>query len=113
MVNLPSLTPNGVDSGQRESHRNRAVTDLIEPGSTLKPLTVAAALEAGVVTPDTILDTNPGGIPNGRYRTTATSTHAALTVHGTLTQSPNEGVSKNVQHHTAQTARPSDRQERK
>src|SRR3546814_3393418 len=53
MANLPSYNPNAVESGQRASHRNRAVTDLIEPGSTLKPLTVAAALEAGVVTPDT------------------------------------------------------------
>src|SRR3546814_7982572 len=54
MANLPSFNPNAVESGQRASHRNRAVTDLIEPGSTLKPLTVAAALEAGVVTPDTL-----------------------------------------------------------
>src|SRR3546814_11573477 len=60
MANLPSYNPKAVESGQRASHRNRAVTDLIEPGSTLKPLTVAAALEAGVVTPDTLIDTNPG-----------------------------------------------------
>src|SRR3546814_12024489 len=70
MANLPSYNPNAVESGQRASHRNRAVTDLIEPGSTLKPLTVAAALEAGVVTPDTLIDTNPAWMPNGRYRTT-------------------------------------------
>src|SRR3546814_11570048 len=61
---LPSFNPNAVESGQRASHRNRAVTDLIEPGSTLKPLTVVAALEAGVVTPDTLIDTNPGWMPN-------------------------------------------------
>src|SRR3546814_71492 len=75
---------------------NRAVTDLIEPGSTLKPLTVAAELEAGVVTPDTLIDTNPGWMPNGRYRTTDTRNHGVLTVTGVITKSSNVGVSKIV-----------------
>src|SRR5690606_12020120 len=96
MANLPSYNPNAVESGQRASHRNRAVTDLIEPGSTMKPLTVAAALEAGVVTPDTLIDTNPGWMPNGRYRTTDTSNHGVLTVTGVITKSSNVGVSKIV-----------------
>src|SRR3546814_9024934 len=96
MANLPSYNPNAVESGQRASHRNRAVTDLIEPGSTLKPLTVAAALEAGVVTPDTLIDTNPGWMPNGRYRTTDTRNHGVLTVTGVITTSSNVGVSKIV-----------------
>src|SRR3546814_14779892 len=96
MANLPSFNPNAVESGQRASHRNRAVTDLIEPGSTLKPLTVAAALEAGVVTPDTLIDTNPGWMPNGRYRTTDTRNHGVLTVTGVITKSYNVGVSKIV-----------------
>jgi len=96
MANLPSFNPNAVESGQRESHRNRAVTDLIEPGSTMKPLTVAAALEAGVVTPNTLIDTNPGWMPNGRYRTTDTSNHGVLTVTGVITKSSNVGVSKIV-----------------
>ena len=44
MANLPSYNPNAVDAGNRDTHRNRAVTDVIEPGSTMKPLTVAAGL---------------------------------------------------------------------
>ena len=48
MVNLPTFNPNAVGTSPRDAHRNRAVTDLMEPGSTMKPLTVAAGLEAGV-----------------------------------------------------------------
>ncbi|MGV8932540.1 MAG: peptidoglycan D,D-transpeptidase FtsI family protein [Luteimonas sp.] len=96
MANLPSFNPNAVEAGKRDAHRNRAVTDLIEPGSTMKPLTVAAALEEGVVTPNTMIDTNPGWMPNGRYRTTDTSNHGVLTVTGVITKSSNVGVSKIV-----------------
>ena len=65
MANLPSFNPN--DRGDRSSRRfrNRAVTDLLEPGSTVKPFTVAAALQAGIVRPDSILDT-PAGLHEGR-----------------------------------------------
>ena len=79
MANLPSFNPNAVDGAKRDAHRNRAVTDLIEPGSTMKPITVAAALEAGVITPQRMFDTNPGWMPNGRYRTTDTTTMACST----------------------------------
>ena len=44
MVNLPSYNPNAVGGGKPDTHRNRAVTDLVEPGSTMKPITAAAAL---------------------------------------------------------------------
>ncbi|TNE80128.1 MAG: penicillin-binding protein 2 [Gammaproteobacteria bacterium] len=66
MANQPSFNPN--DRGQLNSDalRNRAVTDLVEPGSTMKPLTVLAALESGKYRPDTIIDTNPGYIRVGR-----------------------------------------------
>src|SRR3546814_10312608 len=69
MANLPSFNPNAVESGQRASHRNRAVTALIESGSRLQPPTVAAPLDVGVVTPATLSDANPGTMPNGRDRT--------------------------------------------
>lgn len=66
MANQPSFNPN--DRGQLNSDalRNRAVTDLVEPGSTMKPLTVLAALESGKYVPETVVDTNPGYIRVGR-----------------------------------------------
>ena len=67
IANLPSFNPN--DRGDRSSwrFRNRAVTDLLEPGSTVKPFTVAAALQKGIVRPDTVLDTRPGFLKVGRH----------------------------------------------
>jgi len=94
MANVPSFNPNAVDLGARDAHRNRAVTDLLEPGSTMKPLTVAAALEAGVITPHSMFDTNPGWMPNGRYRTTDTNNHGVLDTTGVITKSSNVGAAK-------------------
>ena len=94
MANLPSYNPNAVDGSRRDAHRNRAVTDLMEPGSTMKPITVAAALEAGVVTPATRFDTNPGWMPNGRYRTTDHHNYGVLDVTGIITKSSNVGSAK-------------------
>lgn len=96
MANLPSFNPNAAGVGPRDAHRNRAVTDLIEPGSTMKPLTVAAGLEAGVITPNTVFDTNPGWIPNGRWRTTDTHNYGVLDTTGVITKSSNVGASKIV-----------------
>jgi cell division protein FtsI (penicillin-binding protein 3) len=96
MANLPTFNPNAVDGSHRDAHRNRAVTDVVEPGSTMKPVTVAAALSMGAVTPETLIDTNPGWMPNGRYRTTDTSNHGVLTVTGVITKSSNVGAAKIV-----------------
>lgn len=66
MVNQPTFNPN--DRGQRsdaESHRNRAVTDLLEPGSAIKPFVIAAALERGEYSPESIIDTSPGYVQVG------------------------------------------------
>ena len=94
MANLPSYNPNAVDGRNRDARRNRAVTDLIEPGSTMKPITVAAVLEAGLVTPNTRFDTTPGWMPNGRYRTTDTHNYGVLDVTGIITKSSNVGAAK-------------------
>ncbi|PJK00476.1 cell division protein [Lysobacteraceae bacterium NML91-0213] len=96
MANLPAYNPHVLGSTDREARRNRAVTDLIEPGSTIKPLTVAAGLEAGTIRPDTRIDTNPGWMPNGRYRTTDFRNYGVLDVTGVLTKSSNVGVAKIV-----------------
>ena len=65
MVNQPGYNPNAPVTGDLARLRNRAVTDSYEPGSTMKPLTVAAALESGAVDFDTRIDTNPGWIRVG------------------------------------------------
>src|SRR5690606_7795415 len=97
MANLPTFNPNAVTGEHRDARRNRAVTDLIEPGSTIKPITVAAGLEAGVITPHTIFDTNPGWIPNGRYRTTDHRNLGVLDTTGVITKSSNIGTARIVQ----------------
>jgi cell division protein FtsI (penicillin-binding protein 3) len=102
MANLPSFNPNMVTTGNRDAHRNRAVTDLIEPGSTMKPLTVAAALEAGVITPNTVFDTNPGWIANGRWKTTDTHNYGVLDTTGVIRKSSNVGSAKIVHRMSSQ-----------
>lgn len=62
MVNWPSYNPNAPVTAQFARLRNRAVTDLYEPGSTVKPITVAAALESGRFDVDATIDTAPGHV---------------------------------------------------
>ena len=59
------------------SMRNRALTDVFEPGSTLKPFTIAAALDAGKVTPDTVIQTAPGTLTIGAATRSTTRTVTA------------------------------------
>ena len=92
MVNLPTFNPNALGTGPRDAHRNRAVTDLMEPGSTMKPLTVAAGLEAGVISNGSLFNTNPGWIANGRYRTTDHSNYGVLDTTGVIRKSSNVGA---------------------
>jgi cell division protein FtsI (penicillin-binding protein 3) len=62
MANQPALNPNNRSRVNAAGLRNRAMLDLIEPGSTMKPLTMVAALESGKYTPQTPVDANPGYI---------------------------------------------------
>ncbi len=99
MANQPSYNPNNRGSiTDFSALRNRAVTDLYEPGSTIKAFTVAAALESGLFTPETLVDTSPGRIRVGRdYVTDATTraiNHGILTVQGIITKSSNVGATK-------------------
>ena len=65
MANEPTFNPNIYRESDDEDRRNRAVQDLYEPGSTFKVVTVSAALEEKVMTPETLIDTNPGRIAIG------------------------------------------------
>ena len=94
MVNLPTFNPNAASLGKPDAHRNRAIIDMIEPGSTIKPITAAAALSAGLVTPTTQFNTAPGWIPNGKYRTTDTHNYGVLDVTGIIRKSSNVGAAK-------------------
>jgi cell division protein FtsI (penicillin-binding protein 3) len=62
----PTYNPNNRDAMTPGSDRNRAFVDVYEPGSTMKPLTLVAALESGRYTPETVIDTSPGRIRVGR-----------------------------------------------
>ena len=93
-VNLPSFNPN--DRGDRSSSRfrNRAVTDLLEPGSTIKPFTVAAALQAEIVGPDTVLDTRPGFLKVGRHTVWDVRNYGVIDVRKVVKKSSNVGAGK-------------------
>jgi cell division protein FtsI (penicillin-binding protein 3) len=65
LVNWPSYNPNNRMRTTRDRMRNRALIDTFEPGSTLKPFTIAAALDAGKVRPGSIIDTAPGTLTIG------------------------------------------------
>ncbi len=94
LVNLPSYNPNNRARLAGAQLRNRALTDAFEPGSTLKPLTVALALETGKVTPRTMIDTEGGQMRIASY--TIRDAHAArkMSVTRVLQASSNIGVAK-------------------
>jgi cell division protein FtsI (penicillin-binding protein 3) len=95
MVNLPTYNPNAVGGAAPDTRRNRAVTDLVEPGSTMKPLTIASALQSGVVTKDTTVDTNPGYMAVGRFTIKdVPRNNGVLNVTGVITRSSNIGAAK-------------------
>ncbi|KAA9129721.1 penicillin-binding protein 2 [Marinihelvus fidelis] len=93
MVNLPSYNPNQPGSGA-EGLRNRAITDVFEPGSVMKPFAIMSMLENGLVRPDTPVDTNPGYVYMSGYTIRDHHNYGVLDVTGLLTKSSNVGVSK-------------------
>jgi len=94
MVNQPAYNPNAKLAGKESARRNRALTDVMEPGSTVKPLVVAAALEAGLVGPHTPIDTNPGSLRVGRNRVRDIHNYGVLDTTSVITKSSNVGVVK-------------------
>lgn len=94
MANWPSYNPNNRAKPNFQVLRNHAVIDLFEPGSTLKPFTVAAALEAGKVTPQTIINTENGVMQVGRHKINDTHPEETLTVAQVIQKSSNVGAAK-------------------
>jgi cell division protein FtsI (penicillin-binding protein 3) len=94
LVNAPSFNPNNRSRLTGAQLRNRAVTDLFEPGSTLKPFTIAAALESGRVTPGTPVATAPGSMSLARYTIRDVHPASVLTVAQVLQKSSNVGAAK-------------------
>ncbi|NEX18866.1 penicillin-binding protein 2 [Thiorhodococcus mannitoliphagus] len=97
MVNQPSFNPNMDRSGGSEQRRNRALTDVMEPGSTMKPLVVAAALEKRLISPRTPIATAPGYYKVGRNTVRDVHNYGSLDVTGVITKSSNVGVVKIAQ----------------
>src|SRR5204862_4291028 len=67
LANVPTYNPNNRAKLSGAQLRNRVITDLFEPGSTLKPFTVALAMDLGRITPQTVIQTSPGTLTIARY----------------------------------------------
>jgi cell division protein FtsI (penicillin-binding protein 3) len=94
LANAPSFDPNRQAHRTGRALRNRALTDTFEPGSTIKPLAVALALDAGKVLPTTRVDTAPGHYTIGRNAIHDTSNHGTITIADALIKSSNVAMAK-------------------
>lgn len=95
MANQPSYNPHN-KSGMTDFSvlRNRAITDVFEPGSTVKAFTIAAALETGLYSPGTIIETSPGWMMVSGNEVKDLFDYGTLTTAGVITKSSNVGSSK-------------------
>lgn len=94
MVNAPQFNPNARESLQSDTFRNRVVTDILEPGSTIKPFTVARALDHGLVTAKTLIDTSPGHYTVAGQRIQDLQNYGTLSVFDIIVHSSNVGAAK-------------------
>ena len=92
MVNQPSYNPNNRGQLRGENFRNRTVTDLFEPGSTIKPFTVAAGLESGLFKPTTLINCEQGSFRGHLVKDV--HPYGLLSVAGVIQKSSNVGVTK-------------------
>ena len=106
MANQPSYNPNAKsDIKDFSVIRNRAITDVFEPGSTVKAFTIAAALETGLYQPDTIIETSPGWMMVSGNEVKDLFDYGTLTTSGVITKSSNVGSSKIALHIGAEPIR--------
>jgi cell division protein FtsI (penicillin-binding protein 3) len=94
LANYPSFNPNKRRNLTGEQLRNRALTDSFEPGSTMKPFIATLALEKGLVTPTTQIQTAPGRIMIGGSSISDSHVHGILTVNEIIQKSSNVGTVK-------------------
>lgn len=94
LTNLPVYNPNNRSTISNERIRNRALIDTFEPGSTLKPFTVAIAMEVGKVNANTVMQTSPGMMQVGRRTIRDVNNKGELTVAQVIQQSSNVGTAK-------------------
>ncbi|WP_250473827.1 penicillin-binding protein 2 [Caballeronia sp. GAFFF1] len=94
LANYPSFDPNDRRRLTGDQLRNRALTDTFEPGSTIKPLVAALAIDLGHVRPDTRIDTNPGTLKIGPNVIHDTSNHGVITVSEAVQMSSNVALTQ-------------------
>jgi cell division protein FtsI (penicillin-binding protein 3) len=94
MVNQPTYNPNDRSQFVAERYRNRAITDIFEPGSSIKPLVVAAALESGQYRPSSVVDTAPGYLTVGAKTIEDRRNLGRVSLTTILARSSNVGVTK-------------------
>jgi len=94
MVNQPSYNPNDPTGHDTDGMRNRAVTDVIEPGSVMKPIAIASVLENGIAVPSTPVETSPGYTVISGHTIRDHRNYGLLDVTGVLTKSSNVGVTQ-------------------
>jgi cell division protein FtsI (penicillin-binding protein 3) len=94
MANQPTYNPNDRSQMQPERYRNRAITDIFEPGSSIKPLIVTAALESGRYRPSSIIDTGPGYVKVGAKTIEDTHNLGRISLTTILARSSNVGATK-------------------
>ena len=94
IVNQPTYNPNDRSQFSAERYRNRAITDIFEPGSSIKPLVVAAALESGQYRPSSIIDTSPGYVTVGAKTIEDRRNLGRISLTTILARSSNVGITK-------------------
>ncbi|HUW99095.1 MAG TPA: penicillin-binding transpeptidase domain-containing protein [Acidiferrobacter sp.] len=94
LVNVPSFNPNTRSDLNSAYYRDRAVTDVIEPGSSLKPFTIALALQTGRVVPHTLVNTSPGSYWVGPNKISDVGNFGLIDVSHVIADSSNVGASK-------------------
>ncbi len=94
MISAPSYNPNNLAERNTPNARLRALTNQIEPGSTIKPFTMAYALESGQYQLDTLVDTHPGRLPVGKFLIKDLHNYGKITLKEVLARSSNVGISK-------------------